>query len=54
MRSPPHQSGHNTASYSRRSLYRTYNAARAGDVAAPYYAAYKKRIQTSGEGKFFL
>jgi hypothetical protein len=49
----PHQSGKNTADYSRRSLYLTYNARRAGDLAAQYYAAYKERIGQSGEGQFF-
>ena len=49
----PHQSGKNTASYSRRSLYLTYNAARAGDLAAQYYEAYKERVGKSDGGKFF-
>lgn len=47
----PHQSGTNNADYSRRSLYLTYNAARAGDLKAAYYEGYVER--TGGEGKFF-
>lgn len=47
----PHQSGTNTANYSRRSLYLTYNAARAGDLKGDYYDGYRER--TGGEGKFF-
>lgn len=46
----PHQSGKNTADYSRRSLYLTYNSARAGDLKATYYQNYLKA--DSGE-KFF-
>jgi hypothetical protein len=47
----PHQSGKNTAHYSRRSLYLTYNKAAVGDLKAQYYAAYVER--TGGDGKFF-
>lgn len=47
----PHQSGKNTATYPRRSLYLTYNAARAGDLKADYYDGYRER--TGGDGKFF-
>lgn len=47
----PHQSGTNTATYSRRSLYLTYNAASAGDLKSAYYDGYKDRL--GGEGKFF-
>lgn len=47
----PHQSGRNTATYSRRSLYLTYNAARAGDLKAAYYENYKERI--GGGEKYF-
>jgi 2-aminoethylphosphonate dioxygenase len=49
----PHQSGKNTANYSRRSLYLTYNAARAGDLAGAYYAAYKERLGKEGSDRFF-
>lgn len=44
----PHQSGKNTANYSRRSLYLTYNAKRAGDLARQYYEAYKARVGQGG------
>ncbi len=47
----PHQSGRNNAAYSRRSLYLTYNAERAGDLKSKYYEDYKDR--TGGDGKFF-
>jgi hypothetical protein len=47
----PHQSGANTAQYSRRSLYLTYNAARAGDLKAEYYEDYKSR--NADVGKLF-
>jgi hypothetical protein len=47
----PHQSGRNNAAYSRRSLYLTYNAKRAGDLKAKYYDDYKGRI--GGGDKFF-
>ena len=36
----PHQSGKNLASYPRRSLYLTYNAARAGNLHDVYYQHY--------------
>lgn len=42
----PHQSGKNTASYSRRSLYLTYNGVSAGDVSDQYYDSYKQRLGT--------
>lgn len=47
----PHQSGTNTATYPRRSLYLTYNAARAGDLKTDYYEAYKTRV--GGGDTFF-
>lgn len=47
----PHRSGPNTADRSRRSLYLTFSAARAGDLKTDYYAGYRER--TGGEGKFF-
>lgn len=47
----PHQSGKNTANYSRRSLYLTYNQSSAGDLKAGYYDAYVTR--TGGGEKFF-
>ena len=47
----PHQSGTNSAPYSRRSLYLTYNAQRAGDLKADYYDAYQTRV--TGNGQFF-
>jgi ectoine hydroxylase-related dioxygenase (phytanoyl-CoA dioxygenase family) len=47
----PHQSGKNTANYSRRSLYLTYNKAGVGNMKAQYYAAYIER--TGGDGKYF-
>jgi hypothetical protein len=47
----PHQSGPNTADYSRRLLYLTYNAARAGDLRTKYYDDYRKIH--GGEGFFF-
>jgi hypothetical protein len=46
----PHQSGKNTAEYSRRSLYLTYNAKRAGDLKTAYYENYRERA--GGEGSF--
>ena len=36
----PHQSGKNLATYPRRSLYLTYNAARAGNLREEYYEHY--------------
>ena len=47
----PHQSGRNTAEYSRRSLYLTYSAARVGDLKSEYYENYRERI--GGDGKYF-
>jgi hypothetical protein len=47
----PHQSGKNTAEYSRRSLYLSYNAARTGNLKGDYYRNYCER--TGGAGKFF-
>jgi len=48
----PHQSGRNSNDRPRRSLYLTYNAARAGDLKGQYYAAYKARTG-SGDSSFF-
>lgn len=47
----PHQSGRNTAKVSRRSLYLTFNAARAGKLREKYYDAYFAR--TTGAGSHF-
>lgn len=44
----PHQSGRNTASYPRRSLYLTYNAARCGDLREEYYRHYVANIAGRG------
>lgn len=45
----PHQSGKNNATYSRRSLYLTYNTAAAGDLREDYYRGY---VERTGKGKF--
>ncbi len=49
----PHQSGRNLSDRPRRSLYLTYNAARAGDLRGQYYEAYKERTGQGDGGKFF-
>ncbi len=49
----PHQSGRNTSTRPRRSLYLTYNAARAGNLRDAYYDAYAARAATSKAGTFF-
>jgi hypothetical protein len=52
----PHRSGKNTANYSRRSLYLTYNAARSGNLCAEYYDHYMNEMQGRGdaEGAVFI
>lgn len=40
----PHQSGKNRATYPRRSLYLTYNAARSGNLREQYYEHYLENI----------
>ena len=47
----PHQSGKNTSTSSRRSLYLTYNRAGVGNLRAAYYESYISR--SCGEGQFF-
>jgi ectoine hydroxylase-related dioxygenase (phytanoyl-CoA dioxygenase family) len=49
----PHQSGRNLSPRPRRSLYLTYNAARAGDLRAQYYDNYRERVATAGHGAYF-
>jgi ectoine hydroxylase-related dioxygenase (phytanoyl-CoA dioxygenase family) len=49
----PHQSGPNTAAYSRRSLYLSYNAASAGNLREAYYRAQTARLAQDGEGGYF-
>ena len=50
---PPHQSGTNTADCSRRSLYLTYNAARARNLKEAYYEGYRERIVGQEAGRYF-
>jgi ectoine hydroxylase-related dioxygenase (phytanoyl-CoA dioxygenase family) len=40
----PHQSGKNLADYPRRSLYLTFNAARAGELREVYYDHYMNEM----------
>jgi hypothetical protein len=50
----PHQSGKNLATYPRRSLYLTYNAARCGNLRENYYEHYMENIAGKGrEGASF-
>ncbi len=44
----PHQSGKNLATYPRRSLYLTYNAARCGNLREEYYEHYIENIAGKG------
>lgn len=44
----PHQSGKNLATYPRRSLYLTYNAARSGNLREDYYEHYIENIAGKG------
>jgi hypothetical protein len=45
----PHQSGKNLATYPRRSLYLTYNAARCGNLREEYYEHYIENIAGKGQ-----
>ena len=50
----PHQSGKNLANYPRRSLYLTYNAARAGNLREEYYQHYiNNMVGKNIEGAYF-